>query len=415
MLHWIGVNLRTLGLAFVLALAVWVSAVSAADPDAVQSYPQPVPIEIVGQDPGLVIVGNTPKQVTLTLRAPRSVWATLDARQEAVRAVVDLSGLSAGEHNVSVQVQIDVRPVRIISVSPASFKLTLEPLVSRSFPVDLTLFGQVAVGFQAGTLELSPSRVVVSGPESIVKQADDVKATLDIDGVRDDVDSTLPLRVVDAKGQPISGLTLNPEQIHARMPVSQQGGYRDIAVKVVARGQVAGGYHLTNISVFPPVITVFSPNVELVNSLPGYVETQPLDLSGAKEDIQTKLALNLPQGVSVVGDQTVTVQVGVSAIESSLTIANKAVEVIGLGAGLSAAISPSTVDVIVSGPLPALDTLTPSDVHVVVDLTGLTAGTHQITPNVEILTQDIKVETVNPVTIEVILSPEDAATATPKP
>ena len=42
---------------------------------------------------------------------------------------------------------------------------------------------------------------------------------------------------------------------HTYQPAS---GYRDLAVKVVVNGQVAAGYRLENISVFPPVITVFA-------------------------------------------------------------------------------------------------------------------------------------------------------------
>ena len=51
-----------------------------------------------------------------------------------------------------------------------------------------------------------------------------------------------------------------------------------MAVKVVVQGQQAAGYRIENISVFPPVMTVFAEDPELVNELPGVVETQPLDL-----------------------------------------------------------------------------------------------------------------------------------------
>ena len=57
MIRWLVTNLRTFLWALIMALAVWVAAVSAADPDEVRLYPKPVQIEIVGQDPGLVITG----------------------------------------------------------------------------------------------------------------------------------------------------------------------------------------------------------------------------------------------------------------------------------------------------------------------------------------------------------------------
>ena len=97
----------------------------------------------------------------------------------------------------------------------------------------------------------------------------------------------------------VSGLGLNPTEVTVTLPVSQQGGYRDLAVKVVVNGQVASGYRLANISVFPPVVTVFSGDPALVNSLPGVLETQPLDLENASDEISTRLSINLPEGVFV--------------------------------------------------------------------------------------------------------------------
>ena len=196
---------------------------------------------------------------------------------------------------------------------------------------------------------------------------------------------------------------------------AQRGGYRDLAVKVVVRGQVASGYRLTDISVFPPVVTVFSADPNVVATLPGVVETQPLDLQNANEDITTRLDLNLPEGVSVVGEQTVLIQAGISPIESSITLSNEVVQVTGLPEGLTAQVLPATVDVILSGPLPLLDTLTRQDIRVTVDLTGLTAGTHQLTPRVEILIADVVVESILPGTVEVTLAPSGTPYPLPTP
>jgi YbbR domain-containing protein len=130
----------------------------------------------------------------------------------------------------------------------------------------------------------------------------------------------------------------------------------------------------------------------------------PLDLSGAVDNIETKLALNLPGGVTLIGDQTVSVQVEIVSIEGSLPVKYRTVEVVGLGAGLKYQLSPITVDILLSGPLSVLDSLSPSDVHVQVDLTGLTSGTYQLTPTVTIDKLGVTVQSILPGTVEVVIT-----------
>jgi len=413
MFNWLFRNLRTLFIALVLALAVWVSAVTSADPDEVGAYPRPLQLEIVGQDPGLVIIGQIPNHVTITLRAPHSVWAELTAEDGQVRAVLDLSGLSAGNHKVSLQPQVKLRPARVVSVSPDTLNLTLEPLATKTIPIQLAVRGEPAIGYQAGTATLQPEQITLSGPQSQIERVARLQADLSIAGVRQDIQMALPLRVLDGNGQTVTSLAINPETVQVNLPVIQQGGYRDIAVKVAVRGQVAGGYRLTNITVFPPVLTVYSANPALVNDLPGFVETLPLNLNGASQDIDTRLELTLPTGISVVGEQTVHVQVGIAAIEGSLSLSGIPIDTFGLAPGLEAHISPTLVDVILTGPLPLLDKLAPGDVKFIVDLTGLEIGTHQTIPEPQIQISDLRVQSLNPGTIEVSISPIGSATPSP--
>ena len=404
MIRWLATNLRTFLWAFIMALAVWVAAVSAADPDEVRVYPNPIPVEIIGQDPSLVIVGDVPDQVELTLRAPSSVWERLLNEENAIKAILDLSGLSEGEHTLEIQIQISTRPVRLISKTPRTATVNLEPLATRPLPIELVTTGEPAIGYQAGEPQITPEDVIISGPKSQVDRVKQVRVSLSLAGLRESIDNTLTVQPIDENNQIVAGLGLNPAEVSVTLPVSQQGGYRDLAVKVVVSGQVASGYRLANISVFPPVVTVFSGDPALVNSLPGVLETQPLDLENANDEITTRLAINLPEGVSLVGEQTVLVRVNVTPIQSSLTLSNKAIEVEGLSAGLFVQVAPDNVDVILSGPLPLLDTLSPQDVRVVIDVTELGTGTHQLTPRVEVLISDIVVESILPGTVEVVLS-----------
>lgn len=413
MIRWLATNLRTFLWAFIMSLAVWVAAVSAADPDEGRIYPNQVPVEVVGQDPGLVITGDVPRQVQLVLRAPRSVWDRLINEENAVRAILDLSGLSTGEHEIGIQIQISEQPVRIVSATPQSATVVLQPLATKTFPVELVITGEPAIGYQAGEPLRDPEEVIISGPRSQVDRVAQIRVPINLTGVRESFEQTVTIQPVDENNQIVAGLGLNPSEVIVAVPVGQQGGYRDLAVKVVVNGQVASGYRLTNITVFPPVVTVFSGDPALVNSLPGVLETQPLDLENANDELTTRLALVLPDGVSLVGEQTVLVRVNVSPIQTSLTLSNKPLEVEGLPEGWFAQISPDNVDVILSGPLPILDTLTPQEVRVVVDVTGLEEGIHQLTPTVEFLVSDIVVESILPGTVEVILSTNPPNTPVP--
>jgi YbbR domain-containing protein len=114
----------------------------------------------------------------------------------------------------------------------------------------------------------------------------------------------------------------------------------------------------------------------------------------------------------LLGDQNVLVQVGIAAIEGSLTITGLPVTVNGLSAGLIATVSPLDVDLYLSGPLPFLDTLLLTDLLISVDVTGLVAGTYQLTPIVTIMVTGIRVETIQPGTVEVVIS---KGIATPRP
>ncbi len=415
MFRWISENYRTFLWAFALSIAVWIAAVTSADPDETRALSSTVPVQVVGQDPSLVVSSRIPTEVEVTLRAPRSVWEIIDADPQIVQAILDLSGLSSGEHSLELQIQIDARPVQIVSVSPHIITFELETLATQTFRVDLSLTGETAIGYQVGENSLVPAEVVVAGAQSQVEKVVRARVSVNLSGIRENLDQNLRVEVLDENGQKVDGVTVSPESIQVTLPVSQQGGYRDVAVKVVVLGRVASGYRLTDISVFPPVVTVFAANPELVGTLPGVVETQPLELQSAKEDISTRVALNLPEGISIVGEQTVLIQAGISPIESSVTLAGEKVEVINIGEGLIAQVSPATVDVIVSGPLPLLDTLTRQDVRVTVDLSGLAAGTYQITAKVDVLIADVVVESILPNTMEVVVVLLSTPAVTPAP
>lgn len=394
--------------ALVLSITVWIIAVTANDPAQNRPYPRTVPVEIVGQDPNLVLTSDLPGNVSVILNTPQSVWDSIVSAPTPIRAVADLSELEAGNHMVDLQIQVNVRPVKVVSYSPRAVSITLESLSSKSIPLNLVRIGNPAVGYQAEEPVLSVEQITVTGPISQVERVDKVQATLEINQGYEDISRVLGIVALDKNDDVVENVTLTPDRVEVFQEINQRYGYRTVIVSVNIEGQVADGYRLTNISVVPLAITVYSANPQIVNDLPGFVQTMPLNLEGLKDDVDISLSLDLPDGVLVVGDQrTVLVRVSIAAVQSSMPIANVPIQVIGLPENLSVVLAPEMVTLLVSGPLPILDGINRDDIQVVLDLTDYEIGTYQLEPVVELPSDEITVDSIQPgiIDIEIIRAP----------
>ena len=407
-IRWLLSNLGTMLLALALAMVVWIASVTAADPDV--EFTRTTSIDIVGQDEEFVLVSERPGAARVTLRAPQSVRDRLIVAENSVQAWIDLSGLEEGTHMVEVRAQVGeaFRPARVIGVIPEFVIVTLDRRISRTFQVKFEVVGEPAIGYQRGVPSRSPSTVTVTGPESLVTQVEEVRTRLDISDARETISLDLPLEAVDAEGNRVGDefetlefrIIITPNEVSVTQPISLLGGYRNVVVSALTVGEPASGYNLRNISVSPPNVLVFSADPQLVMDLPGYVETEPLDISGLEEDMETLVTLDLPEGISVVGDRMVLVQVSISPIMGNVRISLPVIP-IGLLPFQEAEISPERVELIISGPAPILNDLETPDVEVVVDLQGLDLGTYLVEPFVDLLPEQLEVDSIIPASVEV--------------
>lgn len=413
MLRWLVDHLGTLLLAFVLAVVVWVSAVITADPNE-QHTSRAVEIEIIGQDPNLLLVEEIPNQARLTLEAPRSIWDKLNSNPTLIQAWVDLSGLGAGTHEVEVKSRINASPVRNLQIDPEQIQLTLEPLLQRSLPIQPVVTGGLPVGYQKGEPSIDPQEVSISGPESQVNRVSLARVLLNVSGASESIDQSVRVELLDEAGLVVPNLNINPAEVSVSLPIQLLGGFKNAAVKVVTKGQVAEGYRLTSISVSPPTVTLFSDDLNLIEQIPGFVETLPVDLSNLTDDVEISTGLNLPENVTLVREPSVLVQVSVAAIEGSLTL-TVPVEAVGLSPELRANISPASVDVIISGPLNLLEQLSPANFRVIVDLTDLPPGIYQRQVVVDLQPEQVRVQTTLPESIEVTIEAAGESNASDTP
>ncbi|HWQ83107.1 MAG TPA: CdaR family protein [Anaerolineales bacterium] len=411
-LQWFSRNISTLLLAFAIAVVVWVSAVLTADPNEERIYTRN--LSVVGQSSNLMQMTELPTQVRITLKAPRSILTELNNNPALIQATLDLSGLDGGNHQAPIEVQVDDSPVRVLLVEPEQVEVLLEKQVSRTTPVQLEIIGEPPIGYRKGTVQASPDEVTITGSESQVNQVDSVVARLDITGLSDTIQTNLPVTALNSAGDIVSEVAISPRAIAVTQPINLLGGFRSVVVTVITEGQIEAGYRLTNISVSPRTVTVFSSDPQVVADLPGFVETMPLNLNSINDDLEVRVQLDLPDGVELVNEESVLVQIGVAAIEGSVTV-TVPIEAFGQSPNFAAQIAPKLVDLIVSGPIPVLDLLTSDSFRVLVDINGLTLGTYQLPIIVDLVPDEVVVDAILPETVEVTITPPATPTVTPIP
>jgi YbbR domain-containing protein len=396
MARWLVNNVSLMVLAVLMAFLVWVVASLQQDPIVENTLSAPVVIVSPPNDQ-TILASTLPASVTVRMRAPQSTFDALGAG--SVQVPVDLSQLGAGEHVVKLEPVVRASPAMVLSWRPVTASVTIAEVISTSVPVRVVLEGVPAIGYRAQPPLADPEQVLVTGARQIIEQLERLEVKVNIEGARSTVEQTARPMARSRDGATITNIVLSPTIVAVRVPLEQLSNFKDLAVRVRPVGQPAEGYAITSISVSPQVVTVFGPR-EAIQQLPGFIDTLEVSVSGATQDVEQRVGLNVPPNISPIGDNmTVLVRVRIEPQQGARTVSRRPI-IVGIGDGLTARVSPLTVDIVLAGPQPTLNRLTLDNVRVEVDITGLEVGVHQLTPKVTV-PEDVSVQSVVPSTVQV--------------
>ena len=389
-------------LSILLAFFIWVFATMTSDPTEEGRFSQTITIETVGLDENCMITSGLPTSVSSNLRAPNSVWRRISMERVQGKAVLDVSGLGPGTYQIPIAVQIGISPVQVISVTPGVATITIEQYETREYPVIVEETGDIPTAFRADAPVLSQETVEISGTVTQLDKISKVAVNLERNNNTETIEETLQVNAYTEEGRIIRDVTINPDKIKVTEEIRMRGGYRILSVKLSVKGEISQGYRVDNLEVDPGFVTVYSADKELLNSLNSFIETETVMLDAITATTNRKVSLNIPEGITLVGDTTVTVNIVVSAVEGTQTFSQIPVSAVGIDDGLEAYISPSDIDVYLAGPIISLSEIEPADIHAIIDLKDLGEGNYQLVPTVEVASNDpITVNSIQPQTIDV--------------
>jgi YbbR domain-containing protein len=404
-------HFTSLVMALLFAVIIWGVATVEENPSREGYFFDTLPIEIVNRPSDLVVLQPSVPRVRVKLRAPQ---ASSDQLQpSSFRVTADLTRLDVGVHKVAIKVQVTDPLVIVTAVEPSEVSIRLERVKTRTLDVRSDVLDAAPLGYTFRPPTLNPTQVTVIGPETLVDQVVEAAADLYLRGAKMPIEREVPVQLRDTQGNILSGLTISPTVALVKVQVEQRVGYKDVSIKTMLKGAPAPGYWVSNIVVNPSTVTIVG-NPDILSKIPGFVETVPVDVSNATAEINKRAALSLPEGVSVLNNEGATVQVSITPLLGGQTVRRK-ISLQGLKRGQTATVSPDSVEVILSGPLPNLQNLAADDVQVIVDAAGLAAGVYQLKPRVPVVPSALRVQNIVPDTVHVGVIDLSTPTIVPTP
>ena len=124
------------------------------------------------------------------------------------------------------------------------------------------------------------------------------------------VDREADLIAVDSNGNQVSNVTIDPDRARVRVAVARELANVTLPVVPQIVGVPAPGYRITSVTVEPLVVTVSGE--ESIVSQMQTAQTEAIDVGDRTSDLEASVPFELPEGVSVSGNDTARVVVTIA-------------------------------------------------------------------------------------------------------
>lgn len=374
-------NLKLKILSVFIAFFVWLAVVNISNPDITAT--QIVSLDVINES---VLTSSKKTYELLDDRSTVTVSykvRTLDAggvSPSDFRAYIDLADMYEPTGAVPVKIEVKNNRVDSVEAKPGVIRVRTEDLQEKPFELTPKYVGKAEEGYRQGSVSLSPSKIVVSGPQSLVGQISSVGIEIDLSGATEDLTGTRPIKCYDANGEEIA---LDERVILSRTEADYDQSIlkvKNLGLNFETEGRVAEGYRYTGIESSINSVEVVGLKSDLagINSIT--IPKTELNMDGADSDRKVNIDLkqHLPDGVSLAGEESqITVTIKVEPLETKdIVLGADAVRQVGASSHYSYQFDRDQITVTIKGLAEDLDQLTEESLEAEVDVSDMQPGTH---------------------------------------
>lgn len=216
-------------ISLILALVVWIIIINVAAPVNEKTFFR-IPVQVnytdsVPERNGLMMLTSDDSlYVGITVSGQRSRLVGL--KEGEITASLNLDNiLSEGVHQVPVSVSVKGSGVTVTDISPSrTFVIQFAEVLHRDIPVEIFHTDTYPEGFREVSHQTFPQTIRVSGPNDIVRSIQTARVDLDPSGKEASYTSTLPIRLLDSKGEAVDRkyLTIDTTQIFVNIDLTYE-------------------------------------------------------------------------------------------------------------------------------------------------------------------------------------------------
>lgn len=340
------------------------------------------PVKAIYNEEAYVVEG-LPETVDVTLIGRK--WDVYLAKQyPADEVTVDLTGLSPGQHRVTLKYEQSVSSVKY-KLDTSTVTVTIYEKVSetRELSTDIIHIDNLDTKLNIESVTLSRGNVIIKGAAERLKEVASVKALVDINDISNpSVGSTtlsdVPLVAYDENGQ-IVDVEIVPEKVDAVVKITSPS--KVVPIRVIPEG-TPEGKAVETLEPSVSEVTIYGDEESLSN-----IEYLPvkIDVSNVTTDKTYTVNLTKPTGVREISVKTLTIKLTLDEVVTQ-EVDGINIKTTNLESGYSVqALSQeySSISIIVQGSQTALDSLDTSTINAYIDLEGLTEGEHEVEVKVD--------------------------------
>ena len=329
------------------------------------------------------------EDVSVRVRTELTSYADISA--DDITASINLSRItSTGKHTVRIHAKSSSGDV--VSVSPSEIEVEIDTLTTRNIPIEIHEEGELPEGYWAGDVQLDSATVLLEGPGTDLAKIVKAVGTIDLTNRTESLNQSIMLALYDKEGNVVESSILfggMPTVVAKQEILPSKLVPIDVDGAIIGREELPENFEIASYGTsLESTLVRIVGDADVIQKIES-LSLEPVDVTGCTESIQQELAINVPEGVRIIGADSVNLQVTIREKTAVLEFTELPIEIVGLARKQTATLSQELANVTFSGRVSLLAGITRGDVKVYADVTGLAAGTHDVKLALQIDGEDV--------------------------